>query len=68
MLTVSEAAALLDADVSTVRRRLEEGAMSGRRIHPRLWLISRDEVERWRGRVKRAPGRPRRAVESAENP
>jgi excisionase family DNA binding protein len=55
-LTVTQAAAELGLAVSTLRTRLERGVMVGQRVHSRLWLIPRAEVERWRARGKLRPG------------
>jgi excisionase family DNA binding protein len=65
-MTVTDAATVLGVEVSTLRRRLEAGVMKGERIHARLWLIPREEVDRWRkiGRLKRGP-KPKRAGQSA---
>ena len=56
-MTVTQAADTLGLAVSTVRTRLERGQMQGLRLHPRLWLIPRAEVERWRQLGKQRPGR-----------
>ena len=47
-MTVQEAAAELGMSPVGVRARLERGLMRGVKVHPRLWLIPREEVERWR--------------------
>ena len=47
-LTAAEAAALLGLPGRTVRYRLERGIMRGVAVNPRLWLVPRAEVERWR--------------------
>ncbi|MGE3597360.1 MAG: helix-turn-helix domain-containing protein [Dehalococcoidia bacterium] len=58
-MRVPEAAQALGMSVSGVRTRLERGQMQGKRVGPRLWLIPRDEVERWKtlGRQKTGPKR-----------
>jgi excisionase family DNA binding protein len=61
LITVSEAAAILGISNRAVSKRLENGHMRGERVHPRLWLIPREEVDRWReiGRMKPGPkGQP----------
>jgi excisionase family DNA binding protein len=55
-LTVTQAAESLGLSTSGVRVRLERGVMLGRRIHPRLWLVPKSEVERWQQRGKLRPG------------
>ena len=54
-MTVQEAAAILGMTPVGVRARLERGQMQGTKVHARLWLISKEEVERWRlhGRIRR---------------
>jgi excisionase family DNA binding protein len=56
-LTVAEVAAALGLPVRTVYYRLEHGYMAGERVSPKLWLVPRSEVERWKGRVKLPRGR-----------
>jgi excisionase family DNA binding protein len=63
MLTVAETAAELGITVRGVQDRLNRGLMAGERVSPRLWLISREEVERWKARGKLKAGRkPKRAA------
>jgi excisionase family DNA binding protein len=59
---VSEAAAELGLTVHAVAKRLREGKMQGEQVHPRLWLIPRAEVDRWKARGRLKPG-PKRKVE-----
>jgi excisionase family DNA binding protein len=60
LLTVSEVAAELDLSPVGVARRLQRGHMRGIKVNPRLWLVEREEVDRWkqRGRMKPGPKRP----------
>ncbi len=58
MLTVAEAAQELGITVRGVQERLLRGAMRGERLTPRMWVIPREEVERWRGKGRLKPGRP----------
>ena len=53
-MTVAQTAAELGLTPVGVRARLEHGLMRGIKVHPRLWLIPKSEVERWRaiGRVQ----------------
>lgn len=57
LLTVQQAAAELGIEGSVVRRRLIAGALKGERVHSRLWLIPRTEVERAKaaGPLRRGP-------------
>lgn len=59
-MTVTEAAAALGVDARTIRHRLERGMMKGENVHPRLWMIPREEVERWMEIGKLPPGRKAR--------
>lgn len=56
-MTIEAAAAALGISASTVRARLQRGVMRGERAGQRMWMIPRDEVERWRSRGRLAPGR-----------
>ena len=60
MLTVAEAADALGLTVRGVQERLRRGTLRGIHPSPRIWLIPRDEVERWRNKGKLKPGRPRK--------
>ena len=62
LLTVAETARELGLSVEGIQKRLRTGVMRGERVSPRLWLVPRDEVERWRARGRLRPGPvPRRA-------
>ena len=61
LVTVSEAASELGLTVHAVAKRLRQGTMRGEQVHPRLWLIPREEVERWKERGRLKPGPKRRA-------
>lgn len=65
LITVSEAAAILGISNRAVSKRLENGQMRGERVHPRLWLIPREEVERWRELGRMKPGPKPRSTEPA---
>ena len=56
LLTIAEAAQTLGLTPRAVLNRIERGEMQGERVNPRLWLIPRGEVERWKGRGKLRPG------------
>jgi excisionase family DNA binding protein len=62
-LTAGQAAAALGLPLRTVRYRLQQGLMRGVLVSPRLWLVPRAEVERWRGHGKLQPGPKRRSQE-----
>jgi len=57
MVTVAEAAQELGISVRAIQHRIERGQMKGERISARLWLIPRDEVERWKQLGRQRPGR-----------
>ena len=63
LVTVSEAAAELGLTVHAVAKRLRQGTMHGEQVHPRLWLIPREEVERAKAMGKLKPGPKPRAEE-----
>ena len=68
-MTVTQAAHALDLAPQTIQARLKRGAMRGVLVHPRLWLIPKSEVERWRqlGRQKTGP-KPRQPHEQERLP
>jgi excisionase family DNA binding protein len=62
-MTVTAAATELGLTPDAVRRRLERGIMTGIRVHARLWVIPRAEVDRWRPQGRLRPG-PKPKAES----
>ena len=64
LLTLQEVATELGLPVRTVQNRVRAGHMRGERVHPRLWMVPRSELERWRstGRLKPGP-KPRAKTE-----
>ena len=60
MLTVAETAAELGVSVRAVQNRIRTGEMEAEKVTPRLYLIPRSEVERWKPVGKRKGGRPRK--------
>lgn len=56
-LTVSQASRELGITTQGVRDRIERGQMTAQQVSPKLWLIPRSEVERWKelGRQKTGP-------------
>ncbi len=65
LLTVTEAAEQLGVSVSAIQVRLRSGTMRGIRPSPRIWLVPRAEVERWKAKGKLKPGRPRKETPTA---
>lgn len=63
MLTVQETAEELGITTRGVQHRLERGLMRGERVSPRLWMIPRTEVDRWREVGKLPRGRKPRKRE-----
>ena len=63
LLTLQEVATELGLPVRTVQNRVRTGHMRGERIHPRLWMVPRAELERWRSVGRLKPGPKGRAVE-----
>jgi excisionase family DNA binding protein len=53
---VAEAARELGLTRRAILARIERGEMRAERVHPKLWLIPIEEVDRWRGRGKLKPG------------
>ncbi len=60
-MSVQEAADALGISRRGVLSRIERGEMQAQRIGSRVWLISRSEIERWRGLGKLRPG-PKRGT------
>ena len=58
MVTVAEAAAELGISPRAVLHRIEQGEIKARKITPRMYLVPRQEVERWKPIGKRKGGRP----------
>lgn len=56
-MTVTEAAAVLGLSVAAVRRHVQMGRIRGERVGSRMWLIPKEEVDRWKGigKLKRGP-------------
>jgi excisionase family DNA binding protein len=66
-MTIADAAAALGLSTAGVRRRIERGEMQATLISPRLYLISAEEVERWRAMGKLKPGPKPGAKRSERN-
>ncbi len=67
-LTVADAARELGIGRSAFHARLQRGEIQAIRASPRLLLIPRKEVERWRGKGKLKPGpKPRRRPNEEES-
>ena len=61
LLTLHEVATVLGVPVRTVQNRVRAGHMRGERMHARLWLVPRAELEPWRSVGRLKPGPKRRA-------
>lgn len=66
-MTVNEAARELGIGRSALHSRIQRGEIGAIRASPRLTLIPRSEVERWRGKGKLKPG-PKPKKERDETP
>lgn len=53
MLTLAEAAALLDLSPDTLRWQVRNGRLRARKVGP-LWTVSEREVERYRHESRRS--------------
>ena len=67
-VTVTQTARELGLAPQTIQARLKRGAMRGVLVHPRLWLIPKSEVERWRQLGKQKPGPKPRQPYTQERP
>jgi excisionase family DNA binding protein len=69
-MTVAQAAAELGMSARAVRNRIERGEMKAEQLNPRLLLIPRAEVDRWReiGRLRPGPKPRRRQAEEGAQP
>ncbi len=64
-ITVAEAAALLGLSRQGVAYALQRGHLTGARVSPKLWLVDRASVERYRTAPRDKGGRPRKRQERA---
>jgi excisionase family DNA binding protein len=64
-MTVREAAQALGMSARAIRNRIERGEMKATLLGSHMWVIPREEIERWRPRGRLKPG-PKRHKE-AEN-
>jgi excisionase family DNA binding protein len=63
-MTVTQAARELGLSVYGIRARIERGEIRAEKVSPRLLMIHREEIERWRGKGKLKPGpKPRRRLQ-----
>jgi excisionase family DNA binding protein len=63
-LTVTQAAAALGLSVRGLRFRIAHGQMAAEQVSPRLYLIPRAEVERWKALGRQKPGPKPKAPQS----
>jgi excisionase family DNA binding protein len=56
VMTIPDAARELGMTPAGVWKRIKRGEMKATQPSPKLWLIPRKEVERWRDRGKLKPG------------
>jgi excisionase family DNA binding protein len=64
-VTVAQAAEELGLTPDGVRDRIQRGLMHAVRVNPRLLMIPREEVERWKGKGKLKTGpKPKREPSS----
>jgi excisionase family DNA binding protein len=67
MFTVAETAQALGLSVRAIQDRIRKGEMAAEKITPRLYLVHRNEIERWKPVGKRKGGRPRKQPTVAEH-
>ena len=60
MTTVAEAAAELGISPRTVLHRIANGEMRAVQITPRMYLVPKSEIARWKPIGRRKGGRPRK--------
>lgn len=56
-LTVTDAATLAKRSPQLIRRALRSGAIKGRAITPRFWIVDEASLREWMAKPKKA-GRP----------
>ncbi len=64
LLTVAQAAELLQMQPRSVRQAIAQGRLTAQRFGPKATMIRRAEVERYRSAERHAGGRPRLTEES----
>ena len=57
LITVPQAAKLLGLSESGIHKRIERGDMRAERLGGKVWVIPREEVERWQQLGRQRPGR-----------
>lgn len=63
--TVAAAARELGITEQALRHRIRRGEVRAQRIGARLWVIEKEEVERWRNQGRLKPGRKRQGSSDA---
>ncbi len=58
MVTVAEAATELGISTRAVLHRIAHGEIKARKLTPRMYVVPRAEIERWKPVGKRKGGRP----------
>jgi excisionase family DNA binding protein len=68
-VTVAQAASQIGVSPRAIRQRIERGELKAEQVNPRLLMIPKSEIERWRGIGRLKPGpkvgskRSKRSVE-----
>lgn len=62
---VADAAREMGISRRALQDRIARGDVKAERMNPRLWLVPRAEVERWKGRGKMKPWDSRKARDRA---
>ena len=57
VVTVPQAAQLLGLSERGILKRIERGDMRAERLGGKVWVIPREEVERWQQLGRQRPGR-----------
>ena len=68
LITVPEAARILGLSESGIHKRIERGAMRAEQLGGKVWVIPREEVERWQRMGRMKPGRKPREQEQEPGP
>ena len=66
VVTVPQAAKLLGLTERGVLKRIERGDMRAERLGGKVWVIPREEIERWTVLGRQRPGRKPKRFEEQE--